>query len=996
LRVRERASCAERGKLSPFSDDGEKGDDVSAIHQSLSRHEELSAEGPASQAGLNACDREPIHLSGAIQPHGMLLALDFVKQRIVAASANMVQQPAWGPGMLGASLEAALGAEVASAVRAFGDASTPYGTLPARAPLCFGPGGAAEYELIAHRRGPFQIVEFEAPTSTCEAKDEFLLNQYAISKALYGVHEVERLCEVAVDEIRRLSGFDRIMIYRFDADAHGCVVAESRDAGLEPYLGLHYPASDIPRQARALYLRNWTRVIPDAGYEPVPILALPEIGGAERIDLSMSVLRSVSPFHLQYMLNMGVKATLTISLIIDNQLWGLIACHHGQPKRIDHLQRMAYEALGQQLAVRLRAAQINDVQSRTQSLIRVAAQVITAIAAAETTAAGARAAQESLLAMVDADGAAIEIEGQRVSIGEVPSAENLDALIAFAADRAGSGPAPWFSEQLSAQPGLPDLLGDPSYATAGAMYLPLPGHGQNFAVWLRGERARTVRWAGRADADKEHALTPQQPRTSFAEWVQQVRGRSRPWRAEEIATATELAQAVPEILMHRAQNRLARLALHDALTGLPNRVYLQDKLEAALSAGADEPPLVGVLFIDLDGFKGINDELGHDAGDELLKSAAQRIGGLLRPQDFTARVGGDEFVAVISRSTPRDACAIAERIVEAFRAPFALAGGLRLVSMSVGVAVVSSGVSPSEALRRADSAMYQAKRSGRGRVALYETAAKTVVSASQIAVDELRRAIEAEEIGPFFQPVWDVRRKGAPSLSGYEALARWRLPDGGLTPPSQFIPLAERANLIGELGLSMLRQSLRHMREWPDTRLTVAVNVSVQQLIARGFADEVLAALLDLGLDPRRLCLEITETQVMEAPDLSLAALNRLREAGVLIAIDDFGTGFSSLEYVRNLPATELKIDQRFVAGLPDQPKDRAVVKAIVELAHALGMRAVAEGVESEAQLAELRNIGSDLVQGYLLGRPQPPQSVREALDAREPLQRRHALARKL
>jgi diguanylate cyclase (GGDEF)-like protein len=976
----------------------EKGDDVSAVQQSLSRHAELSAEGLAAPANLSACDREPIHLSGAIQPHGMLLALDLSTARILAASANLAQPPHPCPDLLGAPLQAVFDADVVKAVRALSEVSTPYGALPVRVALPAGPGGAGDYDLIAHRRGPFQIVEFEASSSTGAAKDEFLLNQYAISKALSGADGVERMCEIAVQKIRRLSGFDRVMIYRFDPDAHGCVVAEACEAGLEPYLGLHYPASDIPRQARALYLRNWIRVIPDAAYAPVPILALPEIGGADRIDLCMAVTRSVSPFHIQYLQNMGVRATLTISLVVENQLWGLIACHHGAPKRVDHLQRLAYEALGQQLAVRLGAAEVNGMQTRAQTLNRVAAQVVISMASAETTAEGANAAQEPLLAMVDADGVAMEIEGQRVSIGEVPSDENLEALIAFAAERAGSGPAPWRSEHLCGQSGLPDLLGDPGNATAGAMYLPLPGRGQNFAVWFRGERTRTVRWAGRPDPGKEQALTPLQPRASFAEWVQQVRGRSRPWRAEEIASATELARAMPEILMHRAQNRLARLALHDVLTGLPNRVYLMDKLEAALSpvplAGADGQPLVGVLFIDLDGFKAINDGLGHEAGDELLKSVAQRLAALLRPKDFTARMGGDEFVVVITPTTQRDACAVAQRIVEAFRAPFVLDGRhRRFVTVSVGVAVVSPQLTPGEALRRADSAMYHAKRSGRSRIALYKPVTRAAVSSRQIEVDELHRAIVAEEITPFFQPVWDLAGGGDPALSGYEALARWRHPQRGLVPPSQFIPLAEEARLIGALGLSMLRQSLRHMREWRDRRLTVAVNVSVRQLIARGFADEVLSTLLDLGLEPQRLCLEITETQVMESPDMSLAALNRLSEAGVKIAIDDFGIGFSSLEYVRNLPATELKIDQRFVAGLPERPKDRAVVKTIVELAHALGMRTVAEGVETQAQLAQLREMGSDLVQGYLLGRPQPPEAVKVALDAREPLQRGNGVA---
>jgi diguanylate cyclase (GGDEF)-like protein len=508
------------------------------------------------------------------------------------------------------------------------------------------------------------------------------------------------------------------------------------------------------------------------------------------------------------------------------------------------------------------------------------------------------------------------------------------------------------------------------------MYLPLPGHGRNFVAWFRGERAQTVRWAGRVDLPKDQTLEPLQPRASFTEWLEQVRGRSLPWRPEEVATATELAQAMPEVLMHRSQNRLARLALHDPLTGLPNRIYLLDKLSAALDPD-NRQSAIGMLFVDLDGFKGVNDTHGHDIGDELLKQVARRISGLLRPQDFVARIGGDEFVVVISGSGPHDANVIAQRILDAFRAPFLLQDRVRAqVTVSIGVANVAPGVSPSEALRQSDTAMYQAKRSGRDQVAEYNVEARATVDTRQLAVDELRRAIEAEEITPYYQPVWDITQEGEPLLHGYEALARWRRPDGTVIPPDQFIELAETSGLIGSLGRSIFRQSIRRLREWRDRRLTVAVNVSVRQLVAQGFAEEVLAGLVELGLEPGRLCLEITETQVMEEPERSLATLKRLSTAGVLIAIDDFGIGFSSLAYVRDLPAAELKIDKRFVDGMPSSHKDRAVVRAVVELAHSLGMRTVAEGVETREQLALLRDIGSDLVQGFLLGRPQPPESL--------------------
>ncbi|MCW2315994.1 diguanylate cyclase (GGDEF)-like protein [Rhodoblastus acidophilus] len=953
------------------------------VSPSFPRHAELSAEGLpelgrlTDLGGLTACDREPIHLSGAIQPHGLLIVVDAATARIAAASANMVRQPHWGPGLLGAPLDRAFEAGVVEVLRGLNDSISPYATLPQTVPLPAGPAGAADYDALSHRRGAYHIVEFE-PSTGGGAQAEFLLNQYAVAKALYDADSVERLCEVAVREIRRLSGFDRVMIYRFDADAHGCVVAEACGEGAEPFLGLRYPASDIPRQARALYLRNWIRVIPDVDYAAVPLLALPETGGADRIDLSMSVLRSVSPYHVQYLKNMGVKATLTISLVIDNQLWGLIACHHSSSRSVSHLQRLAYEALGQQLAVRLRAAELAGAQSRAHRLARISAQVVTAMASADHTAQGAASAHEPLLAMVDADGVVLEIEGERVAVGATPPAESLEAVLPALAERAGAGPEPWFTDELAAArlPNFPDAWPE---TAAGAMYLPLPGRGRNFVLWFRGERAQTVRWAGRVDQAKDASLEPLQPRASFAEWLQQVRGRSLPWRPEEAAAATELAQAMPEVLMHRSQNRLARLALHDPLTGLPNRIYLLDRLNVALDPGKTgaRRPELSLLFIDLDNFKTVNDTHGHDVGDELLRQVARRISGVLRSQDFVARIGGDEFVAVVANSSEQDVKAIAHRVHDVFRAPFILQNHTRAeVTASIGSASMSPDMSPSEALRRSDAAMYHAKRSGRDQVAHYDSPARTSVDTRRLATEELRQAIEAEEITPFYQPVWAIGREGAPILHGYEALARWRRADGALIPPSQFIERAEADGLIGALGRSIFRQAMRHLRGWRYRRLSMSVNVSVRQLVAEGFAEEVLADLVELGVEPARLCLEITETQVMEAPDLSLAALKRLSEAGVFIAIDDFGVGFSSLAYVRDLPAAELKIDQRFVAGMPDSRKDRAVVRTVVELAHSLGMRTVAEGVETPEQLALLREIGADLAQGYLLGRPQPPEAL--------------------
>jgi diguanylate cyclase (GGDEF)-like protein len=937
---------------------------------------ELTPEGLAALGPGNDCDREPIHLSGAIQPHGFLLGIDPATWRIRVASANLADHGCPEPGRaLDGPLADVVGEAVAAHVRELAA-----GELTDADPITVARTAGPRQDLSVHRSDGLLVCEFERNSAV---SDDALVGFYqAANRAMGRLHEqrdVVGLCRTAAQEIRLLTGYDRVMIYQFDEDAHGHVLAEVCRPDQQPFLGLHYPAGDIPRQARLLYLRNWLRVIADVGYRPVPLLSGPGGPVVEGLDLSLSCLRSVSPVHLQYLRNMGVGATMTISLIVDGRLWGMVACHHDSPRYVSAHVRAACTTIGQLLSVQVRAAQELARHAYAASLSQHTANVVSALAAGETVTAGALGASAALVDMVGAHGVVLDVGGVRVSAGTVPERAVVDLLLAALTRRAGERRDPLAVDDtatlITAELGadaLPEAglePGELALTAAGVLYLPLGHHPGDALLWTRAEQARTVRWAGSPD---HAAAGPLTPRGSFEEWRQEVRGRSARWRSVETAAARELALAYPELMLHRSQNRLVRLALHDPLTGLPNRAMMLDRIERAVQANLERPDTrLALMFIDLDRFKEVNDHHGHDAGDSLLIDVAGRLSSVIRPHDTVARMGGDEFVVLMPAVTDAEqAIAVAQRVIRLCRIAFPLSATLAAqISASIGITLHGGPGEAAEILRQADNALYLAKRAGRDQVRVYGMESEAEGEAGRLEA-ELRTGLAGDQLVVHLQPVY---RLGEPvRLHGAEALVRWEHPTRGLIGPDDFVPLAEEVGLIDPIGALVLDRALAIITRWADHELTCAVNVSVHQVARPGFAASVRRRLDETGVPAHRLCLEITETQMMQRPEHVAAVLEELGTAGVRIAIDDFGTGFSSLAYVRNLPAHLLKIDKTFVAGLPGNPRDVAVVTSIVRLGHELGMEVVAEGVETPEQLACLAGLGCDLAQGYLLGRPAP------------------------
>jgi diguanylate cyclase (GGDEF)-like protein len=431
----------------------------------------------------------------------------------------------------------------------------------------------------------------------------------------------------------------------------------------------------------------------------------------------------------------------------------------------------------------------------------------------------------------------------------------------------------------------------------------------------------------------------------------------------------------------KANQELTYLALHDALTKLPNRVLLEDRIDRAIQSADRENGRFALMFMDLDGFKAVNDAYGHHIGDLLLAEVAQRIGVNVRSQDTIARVGGDEFVLLAEVAEPADAANLADKVLTAIREPFQVAGRELRVSTSIGISMYpGNGIHQPDLLVNADAAMYHAKALGRNAYCFFEASMNANVHEQLQLVQDLRAALERHELVLQYQPKF-IAPDGP--IIGVEALVRWSHPTRGLIAPDQFIPLAEKTGLIVPIGEWVLNEACRQIGEWRNAGRqdwTMAVNLSALQFRHANLIQTVRETLERHALEPRCLTLEVTESTAMRDVDASLRILQQLHDMGVRISIDDFGTGYSSLLYLKRLPASELKIDRGFIRELAHDTEDAAIVSAIVALGQTLNLNIVAEGVETLAQQEFLTRLGCDSLQGFLLGRPMSPDHLIEAL----------------
>jgi diguanylate cyclase (GGDEF)-like protein/PAS domain S-box-containing protein len=452
-------------------------------------------------------------------------------------------------------------------------------------------------------------------------------------------------------------------------------------------------------------------------------------------------------------------------------------------------------------------------------------------------------------------------------------------------------------------------------------------------------------------------------------------------------TVRQLQSSSRDITEQReTEQSLIKQAFHDELTGLPNKALLLDRLSHALAVSERSNQPIGVLFIDLDAFKTINDTLGHQVGDTALSKVAERLTAIVRPGDTLARIGGDEFVMLCAGTDgARGATAVARRILDAFAMPFVLEGREIEIGASIGIATSMGSEDPIRIIDNADTAMYEAKHEGRGRFAIHDEIDQSLALERIDTEEALRRAVENNELRLHYQPELDL---DSGRIVGFEALVRWQRPDGRLIPPGEFIPLAEETGIIVEIGRWVIQEACRQASLWRVYRtpeqepVRIWVNLSARQLGDPDLVPFVERTIEAAGISTDEICLEITESALMDDAHVATEQLDELRRIGISLGIDDFGTGWSQFAYLQRLPLDVLKIDRSFVSGLASDHAAATIVAAIIDLAHALGLIVIAEGVESEDQLAVLRELECDQALGFLFSKPREPSAFDHALDA--------------
>lgn len=836
--------------------------------------------------------------------------------------------------------------------------------------------------------------------------------------------ELQDILTTTVSEVRAFLGTDRVQIYQFLPDGSGEVIAECIDEKRLPsLLGLHFPAEDIPPHAREMFVKARQRVIIDVGSQRKALHRLDNPETGESLITGDIRYCAVDSCHAQYLAAMGVRASLTVPILYQNQLWGLLVAHHSQPLSFCEQKLTIVQLLVDQVSI---AISQSDLLKQTRQQVQYEAtlnQISRLLHCPVSVAEIRQTVLEQIVKALHGVGGRLyitaeptgqpaqfyacglqppitelehncfwqQIMGLPSTVQKYSRCDRTPNLTLTSEPSAALAPTTELSEHTPTLRTITDIYQEtqltfihPAFSTTpirSLLIMPLQYRQECVGCFtiFRAEIETETLWAGRRDLDQRNS----RPRASFAAWREIKKGQAPDWSQDDIKLAQALGTHLyMAVMQRRVEDMFRHQALHDPLTGLPNRILFEERLTLALAKAHRQGEMLAVAFLDLDRFKNINDTLGHAVGDELLQSVAQRLKGCLREGDTIARWGGDEFTLLLPQITSaEDAAQIAERILSSFKTPFQLCDREMHVTTSIGIALAPyDGEDAETLLKNADTTMYRAKQHGKDNFQLYSPEMNVKAFEQLVLANSLYKALNQDQFLLHYQPQLDLKTGQIVAL---EALIRWQHPEIGLVTPTQFIPLAEETGLITAIGTWVLQAACTQNRAWQTAGLPpmrISVNLSARQFQQPNLAKNIARVLAETGLEPRYLEVEITESIAMQNVDLTISVLQELQEMGVQIAIDDFGTGYSSLATLKRFPLHTLKVDREFVRDIINDPKDAAIIKSVVALGHGLELKVIAEGVETAEQLQFLSLVNCDGIQGYLFSKPLPAKLVAELL----------------
>lgn len=954
---------------------------------------ESLTEGEPVQADLisrlyaEQCASESIHLLGGIQPHGYVTVIDLNSGRICQVSEGITRHY---PGVRNAEQILGQPAEDWFSPEK-GTLSDVLGSLNSQALLEVGlrrrrrDGAGTDVawetgmamECTAYRHGDYAVLEWQPSNLSPESVFAQYQALTEFSQVISDRSDFTDLGQYLKDAALRLqifSGYDRVMVYRFLPDWSGEIMAEATAAGTaQQFLGQRFPASDIPPQARELYLRNRLRVLADVSAQPDPLV--PErLPTGEVLDQSLGFLRSMSQAHMSYLKNMSVQATMTISIIIKGRLWGLLACHHSKPlvppRHVVQGMRSAGRLLSRTISSRVEELANEELNERSDTLEEALRSLYTDLAADLVGTAALRRHAPTLCEVMRAEALGVLTGGGLRTSFELPntSKQKLRSWLTTQLRQPLQGDqVSWTCLPDSIQ-GLEVFPPD----TAGVLITRLSAQNDDCMFWLRKELITEVHWAGKPGKfalEESSEGIKLEPRRSFETWKEQQRGQCEIWTSSDKAlarlAARRIADMTNELTQQRLKSSLEWSAAHDGLTSLLNRSAMQNDLQKRLRRGA-----FALYMIDFDNFHKINDTLGHEVGDLLLKELASRLSSELGNEIGIGRVGGDEFLVAEPLASNQDVSLQIERTTKQLKElatrPFQHGSSLLEMDASIGV-VLASGPEENarELLKKADIALLEATKRGGGQSAIYSESMEQSLRVRVTTEHELSKAIELDQLVLYYQPQIDLSTR---RVVGCEALIRWQHPERGLLMPALFLPIAEANGLIGPIGAWVIDQSARQLAEWNQTldrELFVAFNASFSQVRDKAIVGCVDQAITTYSANPLNLQIELTESAVMGDEEMCSEVTAALSEIGVSIALDDFGTGYSSLSHIQRLKLDCIKIDRSFVVQLERDQQARAVINSLLALARTLDLTVVAEGVDSITQLQWLTDAGCDIGQGF-------------------------------